>query len=115
MFDLVSKEIEDLQMWALKAIVVILAWIICVGGVVVGGIILLTGFATAGSAPQEAVVAALACACAILPYCFARGITEIVKVLSDLNVTDIKKPGNGDLIHDTADETRSTGFNYKNI
>lgn len=59
--------------------IIALLWIIPIIGVVIGGFILLTGFATANSAPQEAVVAALACACAVLPYCFTRAITEIIE------------------------------------
>ena len=59
--------------------VIALLWIIPIAGVLIGGFILVTGFATANAAPQEAVVAALACACAILPYCFTRAVTEIIE------------------------------------
>ena len=59
--------------------IIIVVWIIAILGVGAGVLILVGGFATASGAPQEAVVAALACACAILPYCFARAVTELVR------------------------------------
>ncbi|MFZ1699970.1 MAG: hypothetical protein WAU71_04050 [Pyrinomonadaceae bacterium] len=55
-----------------------ICWLATIGGVCVGCVILAGGMATAKSAPQEAVVVTLACASAILPYCLARAVTEIV-------------------------------------
>lgn len=43
-------------------------------GSVLGGIVLVIGFVTAKGAPQEAAVAALAVALAVLPYVFFRAI-----------------------------------------
>lgn len=60
-------------------IIIIIAWIISLLGVGLGGLVLIGGFSMASGAPQEAVVCALACACAILPYCFARAITELIR------------------------------------
>lgn len=59
----------------------ILAWLGTVIGAGFGFVILIGGFSTAQSAPQEAVVAALACAVAILPYCIARSFTEIANLI----------------------------------
>lgn len=58
----------------------ILAWIGVFGGCCLAGVIILGGMSTAQSAPQEAVVICLALACAIIPYCFARGMTELYKI-----------------------------------
>jgi len=60
-------------------IIRIICWLMVIGGVGGGGLILVTGMTAARSAPQEAVVVSLALACAILPYCFARAITEITR------------------------------------
>jgi hypothetical protein len=60
-----------------------LAWGGAIIGAGIGIFILVTGLATAQSAPQEAVVAALACACAIIPYCIARAFTEVFNLMKD--------------------------------
>ncbi len=57
-----------------------LVWTLVLGGVILGAIILITGMTAAASAPQEAVIISLALACAILPYCFARALTQIANV-----------------------------------
>ena len=62
----------------------ILVWLIPVGGAALATFILFTGFASATGAPQEAVVAALACAVAILPYVFTRGLSEIFALLDEI-------------------------------
>lgn len=41
-------------------------------GAALGGIVLIVGFAFANSAPQEASIAALAIALAVIPYVFFR-------------------------------------------
>jgi uncharacterized membrane protein YvbJ len=56
----------------------IVVWIIPILGAGAGGLVLVAGMTTAGSAPQEAVVCALACAIAIIPYVFARAVSEII-------------------------------------
>lgn len=58
----------------------ILVWLLPIFGVAFGLLILVGGIASATGAPQEAVIISLALACAILPYCFARAITEIANV-----------------------------------
>jgi hypothetical protein len=55
-----------------------IVWIIPMIGVGLAAVILVSGMASATGAPQEAVVAALACAVAILPYCFTRSVSEIL-------------------------------------
>ena len=57
----------------------LLSWVFVIGGVATGFVILIFGMAAAQSAPQEAVVVSLAIACAVLPYCFARAVTEITR------------------------------------
>ncbi|HEY0658047.1 MAG TPA: hypothetical protein VGD05_06220 [Pyrinomonadaceae bacterium] len=63
-------------------VVLILAWLAAIGGVAFGLLILVGGMTTAQGAPQEAVVICLALACAILPYCAARALTEISNISS---------------------------------
>lgn len=57
----------------------IASWIGVIAGVGLGGLILLGGMTSAQSAPQEAVVVSLSIACAVLPYCFARAVSEITR------------------------------------
>jgi hypothetical protein len=64
-------------------VIIIISWIISLLGAGLGGIVLVGGLYSAQGAPQEAVVCALACACGILPYCFARAVTEIVKSIQE--------------------------------
>ena len=47
-------------------------------GSILGALVLVFGFPSASSAPQEAVVVALSAALAIIPYVFARAISEII-------------------------------------
>lgn len=58
----------------------IIVWTISFLGTIAGGIILFMGMSSAQSAPQEAVIVALAIACAVLPYCFARAISELSRL-----------------------------------
>lgn len=57
-------------------------------GSLIGGFFLFLAFATAESAPQEASLAAIAVAFAVLPYCFARAVERIgdANMASDLNL-----------------------------
>lgn len=58
----------------------VLAWIGVFLGCGLGGLIIVGGMAQANSAPQEAVVVCLGLACAIIPYCAARSLTEMYKI-----------------------------------
>lgn len=53
-----------------------LGYILTMIGTVIGGFILLSTLG-ADSAPQQAAGAAMAVACGVLPYCFARAIEKI--------------------------------------
>jgi hypothetical protein len=52
------------------------AWIATLIGAVLGVLTLLIGLMGSGSAVQEAAAFALASAFAIVPYCFARALSE---------------------------------------
>jgi len=52
------------------------AWILTIVGSVLG-MIALAGALLAGSAPQQAALAAIAVGFAVLPYCVARAVTEL--------------------------------------
>lgn len=54
-------------------------WVVALLGVILGVLILLAGMGSANGAHQEAVVVSLSIACAVLPYCFARAISELTK------------------------------------
>lgn len=54
-----------------------IAWIITMFGALAGVVVLIGGMLTVQSAPQEAVVVALAVACPVIPYCFARAIHHL--------------------------------------
>ena len=54
-----------------------LAWVLTVLCSVLSAFVLIVGLDSAESAPQEAAVAAVACALVIIPYCFARAISEL--------------------------------------
>ena len=56
-----------------------ICWAMTLLGCLMGVAIIILGFASAQGAPQEAVVAALGIACAVIPYCFARAVTELGK------------------------------------
>ena len=66
-------------------VIVALIWLLPLVGVLIGGFILIGGMASANSSPQEAVIVSLSLACAILPYCFSRALTEIITALSNKN------------------------------
>jgi len=81
-------------------------WVLAALGSVCGGLVLMFGFVSANSAPQEAAVAALAAATAIVPYVFARAMQlmgqreaddrrhrELVEALGRLAA--VTKPVNG--------------------
>jgi hypothetical protein len=51
-------------------------WILTMIGSVIGGFIVITGVANASGAPQEASAAAIGVAFAVIPYCFARAVSE---------------------------------------
>lgn len=70
---------ENISKAGAGRVIRIICWLIVIGGVAIGGLILFAGMSQAQSAPQEAVVITLALACAILPYCLARAITEITR------------------------------------
>lgn len=44
---------------------------------ILAGLILFFGLANAKAAPQEAAIAAISAAVAVIPYCFARAISEL--------------------------------------
>jgi hypothetical protein len=54
-------------------------WIATILGSLLGVAVIIFGFAVAKGAPQEAVVAALGIACAIIPYCLAKAVSELAK------------------------------------
>ena len=54
-----------------------IAWIVTIACTGLGILILVTGMASAQSAPQEAVVCALAMCFAVLPYVVARVVTHL--------------------------------------
>lgn len=54
-----------------------LLWIVTALGALAGALLLFTGLQGAESAPQEAAIAAIAVACAVIPYCLARAVSEL--------------------------------------
>ena len=56
-----------------------LVWALAALGSVVGGINLALDWSSANGAPQQAVIAAAGLAWAVIPYCFARAITGVIK------------------------------------
>ena len=68
----------------------ILFLIAALGGCIAGGFQLVDTFVSAQSAPQQAAGAAMAAACAVIPYCWARIFREFVtskntKVSAEVN------------------------------
>ena len=51
-----------------------LIWLLTIVGCLVGGLLLYITVTSASGAPQEAAGAAIAVACAVIPYCFARSL-----------------------------------------
>ena len=56
-----------------------LVWALAALGSVVGGLNLALEWSSANGAPQQAVIAAAGVAWAVIPYCFARAITGVIK------------------------------------
>lgn len=54
-------------------------WILTILGTLLGGAIALMGIMNAQGAPQEAAAAAVGVACAVIPYCLARAVSELTK------------------------------------
>jgi len=52
-------------------------WILTISGSIIGTAVLALGLPAAKSAPQEATVAAIGIAFAVIPYCLARAVSEI--------------------------------------
>ena len=52
-------------------------WLFTILGCLLGALIGITGILAAKGAPQEASAAAIAVACAVIPYCLARAVSEI--------------------------------------
>jgi hypothetical protein len=52
-------------------------WLLTIAGSLFGGFIGVVGVFAAKGAPQEASAAAMAVACAAIPYCLARAVSEI--------------------------------------
>lgn len=62
-------------------------WTLTVLGCVVGGFVALVGVGGATGAPQEAAAAAIGVACAVIPYCLARAVSEISTPTSTIVVS----------------------------
>ena len=58
-------------------VIMALAWIWALLGSLVGCAVLVGGVSTAESSPQEAAIAGIALAIAVMPYCFARSLSAI--------------------------------------
>lgn len=56
-----------------------LLWVVVGIGSLIGGCIVIGGVALSNGAPQEAAAAAIGVACAVIPYCLARAVSEIKK------------------------------------
>lgn len=69
----------DNEMSSFSQGILILVWIGACCSAAIGGLIILSGMAAAQSAPQEASVCAFGLSWAIIPYCIARGVTEMVR------------------------------------
>lgn len=52
-------------------------WFLAVIGAVIGALIMFFGVSAAKSAPQEAAIAAIGIASAVIPYCLARAVAAI--------------------------------------
>lgn len=55
----------------------LVAWVLCLMFSIIAGLVLLAGLMTATSAPQQGAVAAIAVAIAVIPYCFAKAVSEL--------------------------------------
>ena len=54
-------------------------WVLTILGSMLGAVIAFFGVIAANGAPQEASSAAIGIACAVVPYCLARGVSELGK------------------------------------
>lgn len=54
-------------------------WAIAMLGPMVGFLFLVLALTVANGAPQEAALAAVACAFAVIPYCFARALESALR------------------------------------
>jgi sugar phosphate permease len=54
-------------------------WVLTIIGSLIGGLVTFGGVVAATGAPQEAAAAAMGVACAVIPYCLARAVSEIGK------------------------------------
>ncbi len=63
-----------------ETLIITLGWVVSILGNLASVIILISGMSSATGAPQEAVVVALALAASIIPYCFARALTELYRL-----------------------------------
>jgi hypothetical protein len=64
-------------MRTLERVFVKTLWLLTIVGCFVGGLIGMVGVVAAKGAPQEASAAAIAVACAVIPYCLARAVSEL--------------------------------------
>lgn len=71
---IVQVQIHHKTTWLVAA-----CWVLTVVGSLLGIVIVGVGMLIAQSAPQEAVVVALGIACAVVPYCLARAVSELSK------------------------------------
>lgn len=55
----------------------VFSWVLVMVGALIGSLFLMSGLLFSSGAPQEAAAAAMACAFVVIPYCFARAISEI--------------------------------------
>ena len=56
-----------------------LVWVLAALGSVVGGINLALDWSSANGAPQQALIVAAGLAWTVIPYCFARAITGVIR------------------------------------
>ena len=54
-----------------------LLWVLTIVGSLLGGFIVFLGVFATNGAPQEAAAAAIGVACAVIPYCIARAVSEL--------------------------------------
>jgi hypothetical protein len=56
-----------------------LVWALAALGSIAGGVELALDWSSAAGAPQQAVIAAVPLVWAVIPYCFARAVTGVIK------------------------------------
>jgi hypothetical protein len=52
-------------------------WVVTLLGSVLGAFVAVTGIAGANGSPQQSAAAAIGLAFAVIPYCFARAVSEL--------------------------------------